>query len=222
MNKKKTSMKRSTLGLVIICFLLVAALGGIIAYYMITIHDKNNQLNTVNGQLTSLISFIDTNWTEEGNSSLPVNTVISELNATINELQVFSTSQIVALTENNTNLAANITTLNGLLSLSSSSIWVNNETVSEPAGGMGIAWYNWTFPASYAGYVTINVSSASADAWARTEYSAYGVSYSNQADLGTNGTASFPILPSSNITVGVGNENLSGEATQTVTITYYY
>jgi hypothetical protein len=213
--KMKTSMRRSTLGLVIICVLLVAALGGIIVYYTIAINDKNNQLNTVNSQLTSLKSFIALNWTGETNSSVDVNTVISELNSTINDIILYSSTNIAELDEN-------ITTLNGLLNLADSAIWVNNDTVSEPAGGVGIAWNNWTFSASYAGYVTIDVTSASAGAWAQTVYSAYGVNYSNQTNVGINGTASFPILPSSNITVGVGNQNLSGEATQTVTITYYY
>ena len=215
-------MTRSTLGLVIICVLLVAALGGIIAYYTIAINDKNNQLNTVNGQLTSLKSFIALNWTGETNSSVDVNTVISELNSTINDIILYSSTEIAELDENITIQSENITTLNGLLNLADSAIWVNNDTVSEPAGGVGIAWNNWTFSASYAGYVTIDVTSASAGAWAQTQYSAYGVNYSNQTNVGTNGTASFPILPSSNITVGVGNQNLSGEATQTVTITYYY
>jgi hypothetical protein len=214
MNKKITSMKRSTLGLVIICVLLVAALSGIIAYYTITINDKNNQLNTANGQLSSLKSFIGF-WTEDTNSSTDVNTVISELNKTINEFILLDTSQIIALN-------ANITTLNGILNLADSAIWVNNETVSEPAAGLGsIAWHDWTFQASYAGYVTIDVSSASPGSWAHAEYFAYGVNYYNETNVGTNGTVTFPILPS-NVTVGVGNGNLGGGATQTVTITYYY
>lgn len=201
------------MGLVIICVLLVAALGGIIAYYTITINDKNNQLNTVNGQLNNLKSFIATNWTS-GNSTADVNTIISDLNKTINDIILYSTTDVVELN-------ANITTLNGLLNLADSATWINNETVSEPAAGQGIAWHDWTFPASYAGYVTISVSSASPDSWAHAEYSAYGLNYNNETNVGTNGTATFPILPS-NVTVGVGNGNLGGGATQTVTITYYY
>ena len=200
-------MKHSTLGLVIICVVLVAALGGTIAYYTMTINNKQNQLNSVNDQLNSLTSFIAT-ITGETNSSASVPTVIADLNFSWN----FFTSRYIS----------EIDSLSDTLNLTESTIWVSNSTVSEPAGGLSIAWYNWTFSASIAGYVTIDVTSASAGAWAQTEYSAYGVNYSNQINVGTNGTASFPILPSTNITVGVGNQNPSGEATQTVTITYYY
>ena len=205
MSKKKTRMKHSTLGLVIICVLLVAALGGIITYYTIKINADNNNLN-------NLLTFIGI-WTtpQYPYTSSEVNTAITDLNGTLNELSLLATAD-----------GSTINSLNAILNLDNSTIWVNNETVSEPAGGVSIAWYNWTFSASYAGYVTIDVTSASAGAWAQTEYSAYGVNYSNQTNVGTNGTASFPILPSSNITVGVGNQNLSAEATQTVTITYYY
>jgi uncharacterized phage infection (PIP) family protein YhgE len=213
MGQRKSRIKRSTLGLIIICVLLVAALGGTIAYYTITINNKenqlnslNDQLNTLNDQLNTLKSFIAT-ITEETNSSADVATVISDLNGTFNEFTSMYTSTIDSL--------------NAALNLSESTILVNNQTVSEPAAELG-SWYNWTFSPSTAGYLTVNVSSASTESWAYTEYSAYGVNYSNQINVGTNGTACFPILPSLNMTVGVGNVTLTRIATQTVTITYYY
>ncbi|MGB8781015.1 MAG: hypothetical protein WCD81_10260 [Candidatus Bathyarchaeia archaeon] len=114
------------------------------------------------------------------------------------------------------------TNLLNIVNLADSTIWVDDQTVSEPAGGLGIAWNDWTYSASYAGYVTIDVLSSTTGAWTHVVYSAYGVDYNVEINVGTGGTAYFPVLPSSSITVGVGNGNLSGGATQTVTITYHY
>jgi len=217
MSQKKTSIKRSTLGLVIICVLLVAALGGIIIYYANTVNDKDNQINDLNSKLNGLLSFITT-LTEVAYTGSNITGAIADLNYTYNLYVGIATSEELTINS----LDTNITNLNVLLGLNDSAVWVNNNTVSEPVARLGMAWYNWTFPASYAGYVSINVSSASAESWAHSEYSAYGVNFSDQIDVGTNGTAYFPVLPSSNITVGVGNGNPSSGATQTVTITYYY
>jgi hypothetical protein len=82
----------------------------------------------------------------------------------------------------------------------------------------------WTFSASYAGYVSVYVQSSTSGAtYVEVIYSAYGVSYDNQIGVGSGGySVTFPILPSSNIEIGVGNSNLINGATETVTITYYY
>jgi hypothetical protein len=119
-------------------------------------------------------------------------------------------------------LDTQITSLNNIINLADSTVWVNDATVNEPAGDMSISWHDWTFSANYAGYVEIDVSSTTTGAWTQVVYSAYGVSYSVQTNVGTSGVAYFPILPSSNITVGVGNGNTVYGATQTVTVTYYY
>ena len=57
---------------------------------------------------------------------------------------------------------------------------------------------------------------------ANVTYSSHGVNYNTQTNVGISGIAYFPILPSSNITVAVGNGLTNGNATETVTVIYYY
>ncbi len=110
-----------------------------------------------------------------------------------------------------------------IVNFADSAVWVNDQTISQPAGGLGISYTSWSESVTYAGYVSITVlSSTTAETYANVVYSAYGVNYDNAINVGTSGTAYFPVLPSSSITVEVGNGNLVNGATETVTITYYY
>jgi hypothetical protein len=119
--------------------------------------------------------------------------------------------------------AANLA--NAISNFTVSEVWIKNQTVSQPAG----SYTTWSpESAIYAGYVAITVSSSTTSStYANVTYSANGVkglnfNYNNQTNVGSSGTAYFPVLPSSNIAVGVGNGNSIGNATETVTITYYY
>jgi hypothetical protein len=173
-------------------------------------------ITLLNAQITQLQNWLSSNITAYNNyvsDHSYTNEQYSSLQSTITSLQ----NQI-------SSLDAQITSLNNIINLADSQVWVNDSTVNEPAptGGVGISWHDWTFSASYAGYVEIDVLSATEGAWTQVVYSAYGVSYSVQTDVGTGGVAYFPILPSSTITVGVGNGNAMWGSTQTVTITYYY
>jgi hypothetical protein len=121
--------------------------------------------------------------------------------------------------------------LTNIVNLADSTIWVNNQTISEPAAGSGIAWNDWTFSTNYSGFVLVKVLSANPNVLAHVTYyswnyySAYLIGYDTQKNVPQSKVVqilSFPILPSSNVTVGVGNGNLIDGATETVTITYYY
>ncbi|MGD0160427.1 MAG: hypothetical protein ABSB89_09035 [Candidatus Bathyarchaeia archaeon] len=186
--KPKKMVSRSlaiTLG--IVCILLIAGLGGAIAYYTNTINNKDSTYN----------DYVSTHHHTD--------------------------SDYGSLNTQNTNLQNQVNGLNTALNLGNSTVWVSDQTVSQPAGGLGISYTTWAESASYAGYVSISVtSSTTASTDANVVYSAYGVSYNNPITVGTSGTANFPVLPSSSITVEVGNGNLVGGATETVTITYYY
>jgi hypothetical protein len=115
------------------------------------------------------------------------------------------------------------TNLSNIVNLANSTVWVNDATVSQPAGGLGTSYTSWSESASYAGYVSITVlSSTTGSTYANVVYSVYGVNYDNPINVGTSGTAYFPVLPSSSITVEVGNKNMVNGATETVTITYHY
>jgi hypothetical protein len=90
--------------------------------------------------------------------------------------------------------------------------------VSQQAG----SYTTWSESASYAGYISIQVSSNTSSTFANVTYSSHGVNYNTQTNVGISGIAYFPILPSSNITVAVGNGLTNGNATENVTVIYYY
>jgi hypothetical protein len=98
-------------------------------------------------------------------------------------------------------------------------VWVNDQTVSQPAG----SYTYWIFSANYAGYVVVSVqSSTTSNTYVGVSWSSYGVNYKNTITVGVSGTAVFPVLPTSSVEVVVGNSNLFTGATETVSITYWY
>jgi cell division protein FtsB len=259
MSEKKMVSRSVAIALGIVCILLIASLGGAIAYYRMKVNDGNNQItsdtNTINqlnatiAEQSNTIASLNANITNltneenqlkawlDGNETLlnqtqtwlngnitSYETQISSLNAQITQLQtwlsgnfsayIYEVSQVNYLNEVLYNLSHFVNPV----------VWVNDQTVSQPAGGLGISYTTWWGNiVDYAGYVSINVSSSTTNStYANVVYSAYGVSYNNPISVGTSGTAYFPVLPSQNITVEVGNGNLVGGATETVTITYYY
>ena len=124
-------------------------------------------------------------------------------------------------TQMQASLQAQISNLTSIIGLGNSSVWVNDQTLSQPAG----SYNDWSpaFSASYCGYLVVQVLTSTTDkTYVRVSYSSHGVSYDNQTGVGSGGTATFPILPSSSIDVRIGNTNLVNGATETVTITYYY
>jgi hypothetical protein len=127
-----------------------------------------------------------------------------------------------------TSLQSQMNNLTNIANLANFTVWVSNQTISEPAAGSGIAWNDWTFSTNYAGYVVVNVLSANASVLVHAIYFSWNdhfydaLSYNTQKNVNPSSAVFFPVLPSSNVTVGVGNQNLADGATETVTITYYY
>jgi cell division protein FtsL len=116
---------------------------------------------------------------------------------------------------------------NSTIGLQESKVWINDQTVSQTTS----SYTTWTFSASNAGYVVVQVLGSTVPG-TRVEalYSSHGLNY-NQSYTGSQaisdgGSAIFPILPSSSITIGVGSGNwissVPTSVTETVTITYYY
>jgi hypothetical protein len=74
----------------------------------------------------------------------------------------------------------------------------------------------------YAGYLEVNVNSTSITTFVTVQYDAFEFSFDETQVMGRGGLAVFPILPSDEIDVIVGNENFLQEATITIQITYHY
>jgi cell division protein FtsB len=131
-------------------------------------------------------------------------------------------SQNRQLQANNTNLqsqVSNLTDFENIAYLDKDTVWVNSQTMSQPAS----SYTNYTFSASWAGYVEVWIQSSSvAGTHVKVIYNAYGVNFNQEIVVVPGASAEFPILPSSSIQVEIGNSNIINGATETVMITYYY
>jgi uncharacterized coiled-coil protein SlyX len=250
---KKIAGRNIVIFLEVLCILLLTSTIGAVLYlnnYASTHTINNSEYGSLNSQIadanvtiSSLNSQLSTLQTEIASN----NTQLTELNKQISNLQVqtanaksnletmenyYNSLLYVINTENHdlavklttantqiTNLQNQVNALNEIVNLSVSTVWVNNQTVSQQAG----SYTTWSEPASYAGYVSIQVSSSTTNTtFAKVIFSSHGVNYNTQTNVGTSGIAYFPILPSSNITFAIGNDLTNGNATENVTVTYYY
>jgi uncharacterized coiled-coil protein SlyX len=242
---RKVVGRSVAIALGIVCILLIAGLGGAMVYYTMTINNENSELSTLKSgivnitggistsNVTALVAQLDARIdemnleiTDQINTIVTLNANITTLTNEKNQLQTWLDGNETMLSQTQTWLSGNITSLQSqmnnltnIVNLANSTVWVNDQTISQPHESST----SWTESANYAGYISINVlSSTTNSTYAHVVYSADGVNYDNPISVGTNGTAYFPVLPSSNITVEVGNKNPVNGATETVTITYYY
>jgi len=197
MGEKKIIGRNVAIALGITCIILAVGLVGAVANYTSIISGKDNTIASKDSKITTK------------------DNTISSLN-----LQIASKdSQISSLNSQVTSLQNQVNDLTNTVNLAKSTVWVDSEPVNQPAS----SYVHWTFSASYAGYVSVNVqTSTTTNTYVRVIYSSYGVNYDNQIGVGTGGTAVFPILPASSIEIRVGNTNLFSGASETVSITYYY
>jgi hypothetical protein len=224
------------IGVGVLCFILLMALVAIYFDYSSIVTSKNNQISTLqtelNGNVTALAtanSQIASDQTQINAVNAQITTLQTELSGNVTALAT-ANSQITTLdatiSSDNTQIAtltSQLATANAIITLSDSTVWVNDQTYTQPAGSYSTV----TFSASYAGYVNVYIQSSSvAGTWVEVIYSSNGVNY-DQAYTGSQAinvgnSIEFPILPSSSITIGIGNGNIFGSATEVATITYNY
>ncbi len=252
MGEKKLVRRSVAIVLGLLCILLLSGMVGAVIYYnsYVSNHthtdmeynsltsqlaNANENISSLNGQLFTLQSELTGNNTQSINLKAQVDALngqLTSLNKTVSTIEDYYNSLIYVYSTDSHDLTIQLTTarnqiaslqsqvdsLSAIANLTASTTWVNNQTVSQPAG----SFTTWSESASYAGYVAITVSSSTSSTYANVIYSSHGVNYNVQTGVGTSGTAYFPVLPSSNITVAVGNELSTGNATETVTIIYFY
>lgn len=196
----------------------------------------NENISSLNNQLSALQNDLANKSTQSTDLQTQVNTLASQLkyeNSTIRTIEDYYNSLIyvlntqvhdtaIELTTANTQITSlqnQINALNDIANLSISTIWINNQTINQPAG----SYTTFSKSASYAGYISIQISSSTTSStYANVTYSSHGVNYNSQTNVGISGIAYFPILPSPNIIIAVGNGQTNGNATENVTVTYYY
>jgi hypothetical protein len=109
----------------------------------------------------------------------------------------------------------NITNLQNIANLNESTVVLVSLPRVEPY------FEEWGNTFENAGYLWVRVF-ATADTTVEVTYSFQSLNYDNQVDAGTNGTAIFPILPSSLVTMEIGNSTTPNGTIANVTATYYY
>jgi hypothetical protein len=125
------------------------------------------------------------------------------------------------LTVEKTALQIQVNGLTDVVNLANSTVWVDGGTVNL----MDLS-PTYEENASFAGYVSVQVSSQY-NSTVEVGYFSHGVNYENSIIVGSSGTAVFPVLPSSSISIYIFQTLseyfvLSGPLYATVTITYYY
>jgi len=136
-------------------------------------------------------------------------------------------NQIDSLNSNLTNLQKEVNNLTDVINLQESTLWVNEDKVDITPIPVGEAkTLTYVENASFAGYVSVQVSSQY-NVVVEVSYLSHGVSYDDALIVSKSGTATFPVLPSSNISFYIyvtfeAGIVISGPLYATVTITYYY
>jgi hypothetical protein len=201
-----------------ICIILAVCLVGAVADYTSIIGGKDNTIKTDNAQIQTLTNQKNQYKTWLNGNETLLNQTESWLNANVTLYNNYVANHHHSDSDYNS-LTKQITNLTNIVDLANSTVWVNKVTVHQAAS----AYTLWTFSASYAAYISVNVTfSTTTNTYVYVYWTGLGVTYSSMIVVGTNGTAVFPVLPTSLIHITVGNSNLTNEAVETVTITYYY
>ncbi len=243
MGEKKVVNKNIAVALGLLCIILSASLVGTFIYsgttgYAATHSHTDAEYAALSAQLAAAnenISRLNNQLNQSTDLQTKVDVLTGQLttiNGSIKTIQDYYNSLMYVLNTDNHDLSVELSTANSQIAnlqnqisefkaignLTVSKVWVNNQTVSQQPG----SYTTWSESADYAGYVSIQVSSSTTNIIAGVTYSSHGVNYNSETGVGSSGIAYFPILPSTNITVSVGNSLSVGSATENVTITYYY
>jgi peptidoglycan hydrolase CwlO-like protein len=246
MSEKKVVSRNVAIALLIISIILAGILVGTIVNDIGIISKKDSEISLLNSRIVekdNIITSLNSKITEKDNEiSLlksqiaekekqiadlkkqidELNNEISLLNSQIAEKESQITNlkkQIDELNNYIANLTKQINELYDIINLKKSVVWIDYQTVSQPAG----QYTYWVFSANYPGYIVIQVHSSTTDkTFVGVMWSSHGINYNERITVGTSGVGAFPVLPTSAVYVIVGNSNWFSGATETVTVIYYY
>jgi cell division protein FtsB len=209
MSKKKVGGRRVTIES-IICIILVTAMVAIIAFYSSILEYKDDTIDSLNSgiadkeaQISSLISYNDT-----------LQSQINSLNSEKATLQ----NQIDGLTEQISNLTE-------IIKLGKSEVLIDDYFANVAAG----SFISLNRTVDYAGYIKFEQISGVTSTetgeiyvqvvWSRGDL----VFYNEKMVVGEDTFFRFPVLPTSNLEIRVGYDDLSnGTANIKATVIYVY
>ncbi len=207
--QKKVVSRNVVLVLGLICIILSAGLVAVFALYLPSANSA--------GRLESDIKAKDNLIASQNATISSQSATISSLSRQVLALQNSSQSSIKD--EQIAQLNAYISDLLNVLYLNASTTLLQNQLVQLNASDSISIWSD---SLTYAGFITVEVQSGSNTTFAQVVYSSFGVNYNETIVVGTNGAASFPVLPATIVDLRLGNSETSGAFNSTVTATYHF
>jgi hypothetical protein len=206
MNEKKMVSRSVAIVLGIVCIILGASLGGIFAYYVPLVNDKNNIISSLNAQIATK----DSQISQLSSNATNLQTQLNDLTSIL-ELNKYEVGYNTSALESPYNLGLTLPA---------------NFSSPDVIGSHTLNWHKEREPdfGTYGGVALVQVSS-NYDTYVNITYSWRGYDFYNEVHVGMNGTAAFVVLPSPSrsvifITVYT-NDTVTG-ATAIITITYTY
>ena len=193
--------------LFIVCVVLSAGLIAAVAVYLPTA-DTIARLNSENAGLKGKMTALNQQLVNLQNILAQSENSISDKDSTISALN----NEVSALNDE-------VNGLLNLLYLNATGTAVSNQSFSLAAGENSIVWGG---DVDYAGYFTVSVQSSSNTTFVQMVYSSFEINFDDTIVVGTSGIAGFPVLPTDNINVIIGNTELADSVNGTVTATYHY
>ncbi len=204
MAERKVVGRDIAIALTAICVILAVGLVVALIVYL----PANAQIASLNAQLQ-----------QNSQTIAGLNSRISSLDSQVASLNS-STSNVALLQNQISSLQAQLANYENILSFNASGAFLNQDFSMEPSTNDTI-WNQPTSNFQYAGYVTVALQSSSPTTFVELSYNSFGITYDNVITVGTNGTASFPILPG-NVIISLGNNEISNNVTGSVSATYYF
>ncbi len=201
--QKKVVGRTVAVVLGIICIILSAGLVGSFALYL----PAANSVSQLNSEIATKNSLIASQNATIFSQSQQITALQKSLSQTSNSSEQIDT------------LNAYISDLMNILYLNVSTTFFQNPTVQVPPNS-SLTVFDGTVP--YAGYITVQVQADSNTTYLQVAYSHFPVLYDETIVVGASGTGHFPVLPTSQIEIKLGNTETSDSVNATVTATYYY
>lgn len=209
-SEKKVVRRSVAIALGITCILLIAGIGGAMAYFTIQINNKDTTYNNY----ALFHSHTDSEFNQLNGTYLAYLGLHSHTDSEYDSLQSAYNGYVL----NHHYLDSDYDLLQSIANLGEQQTILDQYTVNQ---GANTHVYVTGFQANYAGYLYVSMTSTTSNAYVIVEYWFLGKLFSVTKTIGTSGEAYFLLMPSS-VALYAGNTNLQNGATDTITATYHY
>jgi uncharacterized coiled-coil protein SlyX len=211
-SSKKVVSRTVAIGLGVVCIALAAGLVIALVLYAPMVANLQSQLSDQDTTIASLNTQVSSLSTQVSSLAAQVASLKSSLD------QSYNASEVQALVAE---YVQQIQDDQAIISLSKSGYLVQNFAVNQSAGAFTPIYNN---NLGYAGYVGVQAESNSSTTYVRIIYPLPGLEdqyFDYNATLGTSGSTVLPVLPGE-VSIGIGNNDLTDIISTNVTAVYYY